>query len=163
MITSMTAPANRDAFIAMLRALGEKDYDGFERHLDPDLVCEWPYVVMEGFPTRMTGARRLRDALEVSWVKFTPYSYQIQHLHDLDGSGQADRRVQLAQHLPAAQRSVREPVHCRAQVRAWSDHVLARVRQPAGDAPGARTRCALGRKPGRGLSAALSAAGTRRR
>ncbi len=79
----MTAPANRDAFVAMLEALGRKDYDGFERHLDPDLVCEWPYVVMKGFPTQMSGARRLREALEVSWVTFTPYRYRIQHLHDL--------------------------------------------------------------------------------
>jgi uncharacterized protein len=79
----MTTPANREAFVAMLHALGTKDYDGFERHLDPDLVCEWPYVVMEGFPTGMTGARRLRNALEVSWVKFTPYNYRISHLHDM--------------------------------------------------------------------------------
>ncbi len=31
----------------------------------------------------MSGARRLREALEVSWVTFTPYRYRIQHLHDL--------------------------------------------------------------------------------
>jgi len=79
----MTTPANRAAFVAMLDALGSKDYDTFERHLDADLVCEWPYVVMDGFPTRMTGARRLRDALEVSWAKFTPYNYRIVNLHDL--------------------------------------------------------------------------------
>jgi ketosteroid isomerase-like protein len=80
---TMTTPANRSAFIAMLHALGTKDYDTFERHLDADLVCEWPYAVMDGFPTSMTGARRLRNALEVSWVKFAPYRYQILELYDL--------------------------------------------------------------------------------
>jgi ketosteroid isomerase-like protein len=80
----MTAPSNRDVFIRMLTALGSKDYDTFEDCLDPELVCEWPYVVMEGFPTEMRGARRLREALEVSFTQFEPYAYRIIEIHSLE-------------------------------------------------------------------------------
>ena len=79
----MTSPANRDVFLRMLNALGRKEFDAFESCLDPELRCEWPYVVMAGFPTEMHGARRLRDALEVSFATFAPYSYQIVELHEL--------------------------------------------------------------------------------
>jgi ketosteroid isomerase-like protein len=79
----MTSPANRDTFLRMLNALGQKRFDEFEACLDPDLHCEWPYVVMEGFPTEMHGARRLRLALETSFVDFAPYDYRIVEIHDL--------------------------------------------------------------------------------
>ena len=80
----MTSPANRNVFIRMLDALGSKDYDTFEGFLDPELLCEWPYVVMEGFPTEMRGARRLREALEVSFTQFAPYAYRIIEIHSLE-------------------------------------------------------------------------------
>ena len=124
----MTAPANRDAFVAMLRALGEKDYDGFERHLDPDLVCEWPYVVMEGFPTRMTGARRLREALEVSWVKFTPYRYQIQHLHDLADpdclvAEYSSHSTYLPRNVPYENQYIAVLTFARGRITHWREYV----------------------------------------
>ncbi len=80
----MTSPTNRDVFIRMLNALGSKDFETFESCLDPELHCEWPYVVMEGFPTEMRGARRLREALEVSFRQFTPYAYRIAEIHALE-------------------------------------------------------------------------------
>ena len=79
----MTTQANRETFLRMLKALGHKQYDEFEACLDPDLHSEWPYVVMEGFPTEMHGARRLREALEASFVQFAPYDYRIIEIHDL--------------------------------------------------------------------------------
>ena len=80
----MTSPANRDLFLKMLNALGKKDYDTFERCLADDLLCEWPYVVMEGFPSELRGSRRLREALEVSFESFAPYAYRIVELHSLE-------------------------------------------------------------------------------
>jgi ketosteroid isomerase-like protein len=80
----MTSPANRDLFVRMLNALGSKDFETFESCLDPELCCEWPYVVMEGFPTQMRGARRLREALEISFAQFTPYAYRIIEIHSLE-------------------------------------------------------------------------------
>lgn len=79
----MTSHANREVFLRMLNALGSKQYDEFESCLDPDLLCEWPYVVMQGFPTEMHGASRLRLALESSFVDFAPYDYRIIEIHDL--------------------------------------------------------------------------------
>ena len=80
----MTSAANRDLFLRMLEALGRKDYDTFESCLADDLHCEWPYVVMEGFPTELRGGRRLREALEKSLETFTPYAYRIVELHSLE-------------------------------------------------------------------------------
>jgi ketosteroid isomerase-like protein len=98
----MTTLANRDVFLRMLNALGSKDYDTFESCLDPDLLCEWPYVVMEGFPTEMRGARRLREALEVSFEQFAPYAYRIVEIHSLEDP---DRLVaeytSHSRHLPS--------------------------------------------------------------
>ena len=79
----MTSIANREVFLRMLEALGSKDFDTFQSCLDDDLLCEWPYVVMEGFPTELRGARRLRDALETSFTTFAPYDYRVIELHDL--------------------------------------------------------------------------------
>ncbi len=79
----MTHPSNREVFVRMLTALGTKDFDTFESCLDEDLLCEWPYVVMDGFPTEMVGGRRLREALETSFRVFTPYNYRIIEIHDL--------------------------------------------------------------------------------
>jgi uncharacterized protein len=79
----MTSPANRELFVRMLEALGRKEYDPFQASLDPQIVCEWPYRVLDGFPTEMIGAQRLRSALETSLDTFTPYSYRIEEIHDL--------------------------------------------------------------------------------
>ena len=79
----MTTATNQDIFHRMLDALGAKRFDEFESLLDPEIHCEWPYVVMQGFPTEMRGARRLRDMLEVSLRTFAPYAYTVAQLHDL--------------------------------------------------------------------------------
>ena len=79
----MPSATNRKVFVDMLTALGHKDYDAFQRHLDPEIVCEWPYRVVEGFPTELKGAQRLRDALESSLKVFTPYNYEIVAIHAL--------------------------------------------------------------------------------
>lgn len=81
----MNELSNREVFVRMLTALGRKDFDAFERYLDENLLAEWPYVVMEGFPTQMIGARRLRNALETSLVAFTPYAYRIVEIHEVVG------------------------------------------------------------------------------
>jgi uncharacterized protein len=79
----MTSAANRELFVRMLSALGTKDYDAFEACLDDKILCEWPYRVLEGFPTEMVGGRRLREALQTSLEAFTPYNYRITEIFDL--------------------------------------------------------------------------------
>jgi ketosteroid isomerase-like protein len=79
----MTSQTNLDVFVTMLTALGIKDYDTFEAALAPDVLLEWPFVPMEGFPEVQTGARWFRDVLEVSWADFDPYNYRIEVIHDL--------------------------------------------------------------------------------
>jgi len=79
----MTTAANRDLFVNMLTALGRKDFDTFEAHLAEDVLLEWPFAVMEGFPSEKRGARWFRDILEVSWRDFDPYAYRIEVLHDM--------------------------------------------------------------------------------
>lgn len=79
----MTAAANRDAFVKMLTALGQKDFERFEGYLAEDVLLEWPFAVMDGFPSEKRGARWFREILEVSWRDFDPYSYRIDALHDM--------------------------------------------------------------------------------
>ncbi|AYJ87736.1 nuclear transport factor 2 family protein [Sphingomonas paeninsulae] len=83
----MTVEANRDLFVTMLNALGRKDYDTFEACLADDILLEWPFPVMDGFPTEHRGARWFREALETSWVDFDPYAYQIEAIHMLTDPG----------------------------------------------------------------------------
>lgn len=85
----------------MLSALGKKDYDTFEDCLAEDLLCEWPYAVMEGFPSELRSARRLREALEVSFTSFTPYDYEILEMHDLaDPNGLIAEYRSRSRYLP---------------------------------------------------------------
>jgi len=79
----MTSDTNRAIFERMLAALGRKDYDAFQTCLAPEIICQWPYRVIEGFPTELVGARRLREALETSLKVFTPYNYKIVAVHAL--------------------------------------------------------------------------------
>jgi len=79
----MTSSANRDLFVTMLNALGRKDFDAFEACLAPDILFEWPFPVMEGFPLEHRGARWFRGTLEVSWRDFDDYAYRIETIHDL--------------------------------------------------------------------------------
>ena len=79
----MTDPANRALFERMLNALGRKDFDEFEACLADDILLEWPYPVMDGFPTEQRGAHWLRDSLEQSLRDFTPYAYRITAIHDM--------------------------------------------------------------------------------
>jgi ketosteroid isomerase-like protein len=78
------AARNRAAFIAMLSALGTKDFDTFERYLDSDVLCEWPYPPMAGFPTAMSGARTIRACFDRDMGAFTPYNYTIQKIYSTD-------------------------------------------------------------------------------
>lgn len=86
----MTSRTNHALFVTMLTALGQKDYDTFEAALADDVLLEWPYPPMEGFPTERRGARWFRDVLEVSWADFDPYNYRIETIHDL---GEPDRLI----------------------------------------------------------------------
>ncbi len=79
----MTSIANRDLFIKMLTALGAKDFDTFEACLAEDVLLEWPFPVMEGYPLEQRGARWFREMLEVSWRDFDPYAYRIEAIHDI--------------------------------------------------------------------------------
>lgn len=79
----MTSQTNHDIFVRMLTALGQKDYDGFEADLAEDVLLEWPYPPMDGFPTEKRGARWFREVLEISWADFEPYNYRIEAIHDL--------------------------------------------------------------------------------
>lgn len=79
----MTARANHDLFHKMLTALGTKDFDTFEACLAPDVLLEWPYPPMEGYPTEQRGARWFRDMLEVAWADWEPYKYTVETVHDL--------------------------------------------------------------------------------
>lgn len=79
----MTSIANRDLFITMLTALGAKDFDRFEACLAEDVLLEWPFPVMEGYPLEQRGARWFRDILETSWRDFDPYAYRIEVVHDM--------------------------------------------------------------------------------
>lgn len=89
----MTSANNRDVFVKMLTALGQKDFDTFEAFLAEDVLLEWPFAVMEGFPSEKRGARWFRDILEVSWQDFDPYAYRIQALHEM-----ADENVLVAEY-----------------------------------------------------------------
>lgn len=86
----MTSTANRALFETMLGALGRKEFDRFEACLADDILLEWPYPVMDGFPVEQRGARWLRTALEASFVDFAPYAYRIEAIHDL---ADADRLI----------------------------------------------------------------------
>jgi ketosteroid isomerase-like protein len=88
------AARNRAAFVAMLKALGTKDFDTFETHLDADIVCEWPYSPMPGFPTEMSGARHIRQCFERDMGAFTPYNYKIQKIYGTD-----DPEVVIAEYV----------------------------------------------------------------
>lgn len=79
----MTSTANRDLFVAMLTALGRKDFDTVENCLAEDVVFEWPFPVMDGFPAEHRGARWFRQAMEASWRDFADYAYEIEMIHDL--------------------------------------------------------------------------------
>jgi ketosteroid isomerase-like protein len=79
----MTSEANRTLFVTMLDALGRKDFDRFEACLADDVLLEWPFPVMEGFPLEARGARWFRESLEASWVDFAPYAYRIAAIHDM--------------------------------------------------------------------------------
>jgi ketosteroid isomerase-like protein len=79
----MTTAANRKLFETMLTALGTKDFDTFEACLTEDILFEWPFAVMEGFPHERRGARWFRESLEASWQDFAPYNYRIETVHDL--------------------------------------------------------------------------------
>lgn len=79
----MTAPENRALFLRMLEALGTKDFDGFEACLAEDILLEWPYPVMEGFPVEAHGAAWFRASLEASLADFAPYAYRVEALHDM--------------------------------------------------------------------------------
>ena len=79
----MTSHANRDLFIKMLTALGTKDFDTFEACLAEDVLLEWPFPVMEGFPLEQRGAHWFRDILEISWRDYDPYAYRIEVIHDM--------------------------------------------------------------------------------
>ena len=78
-----TDPANRLLFERMLDALGRKDFDMFEACLSDDILLEWPFPVMDGFPTEQRGAAWLRQSLEESLRDFAPYAYRIDAVHDL--------------------------------------------------------------------------------
>ena len=79
----MTTPANRALFLKMLNALGTKDFDTFQACLADDVLLEWPFPVMEGFPAEARGARWFRDSLEASWADFAPYAYRVVAIHDM--------------------------------------------------------------------------------
>ncbi len=79
----MTSQTNRELFVRMLTALGKKDYDTFEAALAKDVLLEWPYPPMAGFPAEKCGARWFRNVLEMSWVDFDPYNYRIEAIYDL--------------------------------------------------------------------------------
>ena len=79
----MTSAGNRELFERMLRALGTKDFDGFEACLHPDVLLEWPYEVMPGYPGAQRGAAWFRDVLTASWRDFEPFAYRIEVIHDL--------------------------------------------------------------------------------
>jgi len=79
----MTSSANRDLFVTMLNALGRKDFDAVEPCLAEDILFEWPFPVMDGFPVEHRGARWFREAMENSWQDFDDYAYRIEAIHDL--------------------------------------------------------------------------------
>lgn len=79
----MTSSANRDLFVTMLSALGSKDFDTVERCLAEDILLEWPFPVMDGFPLEHRGARWFLDAMQTSWHDFDDYAYRIEAIHDL--------------------------------------------------------------------------------
>jgi ketosteroid isomerase-like protein len=91
------AARNRAAFVAMLTALGTKDFDTFARYLDHDVVCEWPYPPMDGFPNTMSGALNIRTCFERDMGAFTPYNYQIQKIYGTD-----DPAVVIAEYTSAS-------------------------------------------------------------
>jgi ketosteroid isomerase-like protein len=84
----MTGLSNREIFTRMLDALGRQDWDGFEKYLADDLLAEWPYVVVPGFPTEMVGRKPFREALEGGMKAFAPYAYRILEIYELKNPNQ---------------------------------------------------------------------------
>lgn len=79
----MTSSANRDLFLTMLSALGRKDFNTVESCLAEDILFEWPFPVMDGFPVEHRGAHWFREAMETSWRDFDDYAYRVETIHDL--------------------------------------------------------------------------------
>lgn len=84
---------NRQIFVAMLGALGAKDFAGFETYLDANVVCDWPFPPIAGFPGEMTGASTVRKNFERDMGAFTPYNYQIHKIYE-----QADPSLLIAEY-----------------------------------------------------------------
>jgi uncharacterized protein len=128
----MTSAANRELFVRTLAALGTKDWDTFESCLDEDLLSEWPYVVIEGFPTQMRGGRKLREQLEVSLQAFTPYAYRILAIHDMADPDQlvaeyTSHSTYLPRNVPYSNRYVAFVEFSNGKVSRWREYVNPKV------------------------------------
>lgn len=127
-LSDMTTSSNREIFTRMLTALGSKEFDIFEQLLADDLVCEWPFAVMEGFPSKMVGARKLREALEVSFRTFTPYNFRILEIHDLTAPDRliaeySSHSTYLPRNVPYSNRYIAVVDFRGGRVSAWREYL----------------------------------------
>ena len=75
--------ANKAAFLKLLGHLGRKEFDAFEACLADIFVQEWPYLPLPTLPSRLEGARVVRQTIEAGMSDFDAYDYQVIALHDM--------------------------------------------------------------------------------
>ena len=122
----MTSSANRDLFVAMLTALGRKDFETVESCLAEDILLEWPFPVMDGFPLEHRGARWFLDAMRTSWRDFDDYAYRIEAIHDLAAEDRSHSRYQPPG-LPYTNRYISIYDFTDGRITRWREYVNPRI------------------------------------
>ena len=128
----MTSSANRDLFVAMLTALGRKDFETVESCLAEDILLEWPFPVMDGFPLEHRGARWFLDAMRTSWRDFDDYAYRIEAIHDLAAEDQliaeySSHSRYLPTGLPYSNRYISIFDFTDGRITRWREYVNPRI------------------------------------
>lgn len=74
--------ANRRVFECMLEALGRKDWDAGFACMSADVVCDWPYPPVPGWPFEMRGRAVVRESFEVGQEPMAGLNYSIEQVYD---------------------------------------------------------------------------------
>lgn len=74
---------NKIAFARMLKHLGRKEFDEFERYLAENVFQDWPYLPIPNMPKTITGRHELRAFIEAGTQPFDPYAYEISQFYDM--------------------------------------------------------------------------------
>ena len=139
---------NKTVFLAMLEALGRKDWDTGFGLMTADVLCDWPYKPIPAMDAEMRGRDTIRAFFAFGQDAFEGLNYRIDAIHELldpdsiIAEYRSDSR-HLASGLPSG-----DPAFSR-----WMCVLLARIHQSANDNGAVRRHCC-------GRPQALSAADT---